>query len=202
MRRRLEGEGKLTCSKFEFIGSKLFVLLVLLTPLEADEDALDSRETVSLNAESLSGLSVRDSRDVPPESEPLPLPLSDEVEIDAFVTPEIVELERECVRPCRLSPLIGVAFVLSVAAPTTTVVRPALPLVVPFALTVLQLRCSSWLSSPRIASSSASCVSSRFAIENRYELVRSDEVSLCGRSRGRGAVFGISKPCNEKMEIN
>lgn len=69
--------------------------------LDAD-DSLDNNETVSLNAESLSGLSVRDSRIAPLESDPLPFPLSDEIEIDEFVTPEIVEFDRECVRPARL----------------------------------------------------------------------------------------------------
>lgn len=77
---------------------------LLLTPLDAD-DSLDNSETVSLNAESLSGLSVRGSRSavLPPlVSEPLPVPLSDDVEneeIVEFVTADMVELERLCVRP-------------------------------------------------------------------------------------------------------
>lgn len=103
-----------TCNRFIFIDMIFLpceLPIKLLILLDAD-DSLLSSETVSLKAESLSGLSVRDSRIeptpplVPPlllplESEPLPLPLSDEIEIDEFVTPEIVELDRECVRPFR-----------------------------------------------------------------------------------------------------
>lgn len=153
-----------------------------LTPLDAD-DSLDINETVSLNAESLSGLSVRGSRigrgpvDTEPASEPLPLPLSDEVDMDdmvEFVTPDMVELERLCVRPWRPMLLTAVAD--------------------PFVVAVSLLRCSSILNSPKMASSSASCVSSKLAIENRYELVRSEDVWLCGRNRGSGVVFGISRP--------
>lgn len=131
------------------------------------EDSLESNETVSLKAESLSGLSVRDSRIAPPllESEPLPFPLSDEIEIDEFVTPETVEFDRECVRPFRTGDIIGGIFC------RLFMVVPSMPLV------FVDLTCSSnKLSSPRIASSSASCVSSKFAIEKRYELVRSEEL--------------------------
>lgn len=99
----------LTCNKFEFIGIIFFALFAAaadaLTPLDAD-DSLDSSETVSLNAESLSGLSVRDSRAGPLESEPLPFPLSDDMEIDEFVAPDIVEFDRECVRPLRAGVVI------------------------------------------------------------------------------------------------
>lgn len=129
--------------------------------LDAD-DSLESNETVSLKAESLSGLSVRDSRIAPPllESDPLPFPLSDEIEIDEFVTPETVEFDRECVRPFRMGDMIGCAawfagglFCMVLAS-------------VPFIFVDLAC-CSNKLSSPRIASNSASCVSSKFAIEKR-----------------------------------
>lgn len=113
---------KLTCNKFECSGR--FFECAELTPLDAD-DSLDSSDTVSLKAESLSGLSVRGSRRA--LSDPLPVPLSEDVDIDEmveFVTADIVELERLCVRPMR--PRRSVFF------------------------------CSSRLSSPRIASSSAS----------------------------------------------
>lgn len=108
----------LTCNKLELSGK--FFKWAELAPLDAD-DSLDSSDTVSLNAESLSGLSVRGSRN----SDPLPAPLSDDVDVDdmvEFVTPEMVEFDRLCVRPIRPS-----AF-----------------------------RCSKTLSSPRIASNSAS----------------------------------------------
>lgn len=130
----------ITCNKFEFNGK--FFEWAELTPLDAD-DSLDNNDTVSLNAESLSGLSVLGSRNGP--SEPLPVPLSDDVDIDdivELVTADMVEFERLCVRPRRISLFF----------------------------------CSNKLSSPRIASSSASCVSSKLAIEKRYELVRSDDV--------------------------
>lgn len=81
-----------TCNKLEFSGR--FFECAELTPLDAD-DSLDSKETVSLKAESLSGLSVLGSRNGP--SEPLPVPLSDDVDVDEiveFVTPEMVELDR------------------------------------------------------------------------------------------------------------
>lgn len=143
----------------------------LLMLLDAD-DSLDSNETVSLKAESLSGLSVRDSLMAPPllESEPLPLPLSDEIEIDEFVTPDTVEFERECVRPFRMGDMIAalvcMLFMLVLFS-------------VPFEFVVdLVACCSNKLSSPRIASNSASCVSSKFAIEKRYEFVRSEELWL------------------------
>lgn len=85
----------------------------LLILLDAD-DSLESNETVSLNAESLSGLSVRDSRIAPLlESDPLPFPLSDEIEIDEFVTPETVEFDRECVRPLRIGDMIGATTVVA-----------------------------------------------------------------------------------------
>lgn len=143
----------------------------LLTPLDAD-DSLDINETVSLNAESLSGLSVRCSRicigpiGVEPVSDPLPFPLSDDVDIDdivEFVTPDIIELERLCVRRCRLFVAGAVPFIVAVLAAAT-------------AAAVSALRCSNKFSSPKIASNSASCVSSKLAIEKRYELVRSDDV--------------------------
>lgn len=57
-------QSKLTCNKFELGGNRFLACAAateLLTPLDAD-DSLDINETVSLNAESLSGLSVRGSR--------------------------------------------------------------------------------------------------------------------------------------------
>jgi hypothetical protein len=122
--------GQLTCTMLAG-GEILLMLLRELSPLDAD-DSLESKETVSLNAESLSGDSVRDDS---------------RISVDVTVTvdivelaPDTIELERlcVCVRPCRMSPLF-----------------------------------SSRLSSVRMESSSASCVSSRFAIENLYELMRS-----------------------------
>lgn len=136
--------------------------------LDAD-DSLDSNETVSLKAESLSGLSVRDSRIAPLESEPLPFPLSDEIEIDEFVTPEMVEFDRECVRPFRsfaTGDMIGGGLFCRLFMGLLSVT-----------LTFVDLACcSNKLNSPRIASNSASCVSSKLAIEKRYELVRSEEL--------------------------
>lgn len=119
----------LTCTTV-FGGEILLMLLSELSPLDAD-DSLDSKETVSLNAESLSGLSVRDDSRISVD-----VAVLDIVEL----APETIELERlcVCVRICLISPF-----------------------------------CSSRLSSVRIESSSASCVSSRFAIENLYELMRS-----------------------------
>jgi hypothetical protein len=68
-------------------------------PLDADDDSLDNSDTVSLNAESLSGLSVRGSRSInkllPLTSCTLPTPLSvDIVEIVELATPEMVEFDR------------------------------------------------------------------------------------------------------------
>jgi preprotein translocase subunit Sec63 len=102
----------------------LLILFSELNPLDAD-DSLDNNETVSLKAESLSGLSVLDDS----------LVLSVVVtvlEIVEFV-PDTIELDREWV-------LVRV-------------------LNSPF--------CSSRLNSFRIESNSDSCVSSKFAIENR-----------------------------------
>lgn len=110
----------ITCNKLE-LSCNVFECAEL-TPLDAD-DSLDSKDTVSLKAESLSGLSVLGSRNG--HSDPLPVPLSDDVDVDdivEFVTPEMVEFDRLCVRP----------------------IRPSL------------FRCSNILSSPSMASSSAS----------------------------------------------
>lgn len=160
----------LTCSRFKFI-ARMFLPCAfpakLLMLLDAD-DSLESNETVSLKAESLSGLSVRDSRIAPLESEPLPFPLSDEIEIDEFVTPDIVEFDRECVRPFRTGDMICGLFCCMLFM---------VLLSVPLAFVDLAC-CSNKLSSPRIASNSASCVSSKFAIEKRYEFVRSEELWL------------------------
>lgn len=60
------------------------MLLSELSPLDAD-DSLDSRETVSLNAESLSGLSVRDDSRMSVD-----VAVLDTVEM----APETMELER------------------------------------------------------------------------------------------------------------
>jgi hypothetical protein len=116
----------------------LLILLSELNPLEAD-DSLERSETVSLKAESLSGLSVRDS--LTSVDVAVTVDIVEIVEIVEF-TPETIELDRLCVctRLCRIkSPLF----------------------------------CSRMLSSVRIESSSDSCVSSKFAIENLYELMRS-----------------------------
>lgn len=167
-----------------------------LTADDAD-DSLDNNDIVSLNAESLSGLSVRDARDGPLESDPLPLPLSDDVEIDAVVTPDIIELERECVR--RLWPFIICCWAITIALCPICIL---LSMGTTFAFTLVasfDVRCSNKLSSPRIASNSASCVSSKLAIEKRYVLVRSDDVWLWGLNR-IGAALGISKPCVGERE--
>lgn len=68
----------------------------LQMPLDAD-DSLDSNETVSLNAESLSGLSVRDSRIATLVSALLPLLQisDDDIEMVELVVLEIrAELDR------------------------------------------------------------------------------------------------------------
>lgn len=155
----------LTCNKFECNGK--FFECPELTPLDAD-DSLDNNETVSLNAESLSGLSVRGSRNAP-LSDPLPVPLSDDVDIDEmveFVTCESVELERLCDRPNRGSTMLTVPIIVPVPC-----IPVAIPPFVPRTLHAFRVFgpffCSSILSSPRMASSSDSCVSSRLAIENR-----------------------------------
>lgn len=124
-------------------------LCAAIKPLDAD-DSLDNSETVSLKAESLSGLSVRASLLEPfiRLSWPLMQLLSDDIVV--FVAAETVELDLLWQRPWRLS----------------------------------IWRFSSMLSSPNIASNSASCVSSRLAMENRYESVRSDTGFPFGRMRG------------------
>jgi hypothetical protein len=84
----------ITCGTFtvDCGGVKVFPIPEL-TPLEAD-DSLDSNETVSLNAESLSGLSVRGSRKSEVISVGFPLPGGViVVEIGCIVTVETVEFE-------------------------------------------------------------------------------------------------------------
>lgn len=113
----------------------LLILLSELNPLEAD-DSLDRSETVSLNAESLSGLSVRDDSRITSDAD-------DAVTVEMVeFAPDIIELDRLCVCPrlCRAN-------------------SP------PF--------CSRSDNSVNIESSSDSWVSSRFAIENLYEFIRS-----------------------------
>jgi hypothetical protein len=123
-----------------------------LNPLDAD-DSLDNSDTVSLKAESLSGLSVRDS-----------LASVDVVVTVEIVAPDTIELERLCVctRLCRKSPLF----------------------------------CSRMLSSVRIESSSDSCVSSKFAIENLYEFMRSvfGTVNWSFERNFTGDCWYVSKP--------
>lgn len=67
-----------------------------LSPLDAD-DSLDRSETVSLNAESLSGLSVRDASRIS-----VVVTVLETVEL----APDTIELERlwVCVRVCLRSP--------------------------------------------------------------------------------------------------
>lgn len=151
-----------TCGIFCGICSVLLTLE--LTPLDVD-DSLDSSDTVSLKAESLSGLSVRGSRKSGVVSVDEVVIELETVMIVELVAPDTVELERLWLRPNRRSPF-----------------------------------CSSMLSSPRMASSSASWVSSRLAIENLYEFMRSPGcVCVLGRSLtcGGGWCDGLdtSKPC-------
>jgi hypothetical protein len=76
---------KLTCTIVGFGVVTLLVLFSELNPLEAD-DSLDKSETVSLKAESLSGLSVLDdSRDS------VVVTVLDTVEL----VPDTIEFERE-----------------------------------------------------------------------------------------------------------
>lgn len=152
---------KLTCCCIIWF---VWIFGIFLIPPEPimkleEEDSLDNSDTVSLNAESLSGLSVLGSLFIPSWTlPPQPLLSEDEdiVDIVVFVTPDIVEFVRLCVRPCLKSPL-----------------------------------CSNILNSPRIASNSASWVSSKFAMENLYESVRSDDVWLLGRRRGLANAEGL-----------
>lgn len=101
-----------------------------LTPLEVD-DSLDNNETVSLNAESLSGLSVRGPRKSGVVSDDIVAEL-ETVKMVVLVAPDTVEFDLLWLLPCLKSPF-----------------------------------CSNKLSSPKMASNSASCVSSKLAIENR-----------------------------------
>ena len=67
----------------------LMLLLSELNPLEAD-DSLERSETVSLNAESLSGLSVRDSR-TSVEDDTVAVEIVEEI---VEFAPDTIELER------------------------------------------------------------------------------------------------------------
>lgn len=158
-----------------------------LTLLEAD-DSLDNNETVSLNAESLSGLSVRGSRApttmlVMPFSECellLPPPLSEEPEMES-VAPDMLEFVRECVRV--EVPLCGAVeeeLVVLNKLPAACItkddddvppIKPTIPPPTSDNTLALLICASSRLNSPNITSSSDSCVSSRFAIEMRYVLL-------------------------------
>lgn len=86
---------QLTCTTL-FCVEILLILLSELSPLDVD-DSLDKSETVSLKAESLSGLPVRDDSLMS-----LDVAVLEIVEL----APETIELERlwVCVRPCRMSP--------------------------------------------------------------------------------------------------
>lgn len=118
-----------------FCDEILLILLSELNPLEAD-DSLDRSETVSLNAESLSGLSVRDDSRITSDAD-------DAVTVEMVeFAPDTIELDRLCV--------------------CTRLCRTNSP---PF--------CSRSDNSFNIESSSDSWVSSRFAIENLYEFIRS-----------------------------
>lgn len=146
---------QLTCTIVFWFGVVVTLLILLreLSPLEAD-DSLDSNDTVSLNAESLSGLSVRDDSLV----SVCVVTVLEMVEL----VPDTIEFDRLC---CWLRVLSS-----------------------PF--------CSRRLSSLRIESSSDSCVSSRFAIEKRYELIRSDFGTLrLDFGRSFTGDWYVSKPC-------
>lgn len=67
----------------------LMLLLSELNPLEAD-DSLERSETVSLNAESLSGLSVRDSR-TSVDDDTVAVEIVEEI---VEFAPDTIELER------------------------------------------------------------------------------------------------------------
>ena len=74
-----------------------------LTPLDVD-DSLESRETVSLKAESLSGLSVRGSRRSGVVSVDEIVVELDTVRIVEFVAPDTVEFDLLWLLPCLKSP--------------------------------------------------------------------------------------------------